>query len=596
MKKVLFLSLLITALILCSFVCFGAEPWQGDHDILPSELVFSSNSSGLDFRDGKLYSVDNGEGSLYVMDVTRDGEISFAPGFDEGVSIAYKSRSYNSVPDAEGVSADKNGFVYIAAERDNTGSKSLNMILKVDPEKTPNQDNIIQADKDWDITSAMPSVGSNKGIEACEWVDFEDVNGKIVDKNTGELFDSANYPDSDSEGMVFAGLEANGHIYGFVLNSDSSYVLICDIYSGFDGIMALDFDEYEKVLWAVTDNNFENCASKLSFNGTDTPDMVKILAPEGIDISDNNEGFAIADHSYTVDRRRPVYHITDGPTKGALLIGSIFCDYEVHECLAFEWVTIKDPSCINGIRERRCIECGKVAETEEIPAVYDHHDNSRVVYGIRINSKGIKELYCTVCRIPIMVDATNISLIFEDVELHTWYGDAVGYIYYHGYMGSTSSSKYIFEPSKNTSRAMFVTILGRFMGIDTEKYSVEDSELPFSDMKNGQWYTPYVIWAKENGIVNGLPDGTFGLSKSITREQIVTIIYRTNKPVYTFDQDAFKGCTDSDEISGYALEAFAWAKEKGIINGTSATELSPKKNASRAQIAQLMRNYINYLY
>ena len=593
MKKLFFFLSVLTLCFLSVTVCLAteAQPWPGDHDITPCDLVFSSNSSGLDFRDGKLYSVDNGEGSLYVMNVTKDGKISFVPGFENGVSINYRSRSYSSVPDAEGVSVDENGFVYIATERDNSSSGSLNMVLKVDPEKTPNSDNVIQAEKDWNLTSYMPSVGSNKGIEAVEWIGFEDVEGKIPDANTGKLFDPANYPNSDSEGMIFVGLEKNGHIYGFVLNSDGSVVLICDIYSGFDGIMSLDYDEYEDVFWAVTDDNFDNVSVKLTFNGTDTPDSVKVLAPEGIDVSDNNEGFAIADHTYTVDGRRPVYHLTDGPTKGALLVGSVYCDYLEHECLAFEWVTVKEPSCAKGLRERRCIECQKVAESELIPSLYGHTNNDQVAYASRINAEGRKELYCKICEVIIDIDATNIDLVFEDTPNNSWYGDAVGFIYSQGYMGSTSASKFTFEPYTGTTRSMFVTILGRIKGVDTAEYA--DKDIPFSDVKSGEWYTPYVLWAYENGVVMGYPNGSFGVSDTITREQIVSILYRVEDDKDVVSSDILKGYADADSISSYAVDAFGWAVAKGIVKGTSNTTLSPKKTASRAEIAQVVLNYID---
>ena len=593
MKRILFSASVILLALLLSITVFAFEAklWPGDGDITETDLVFSSNSSGLDFRNGKLYSVDNGEGSLYIMDVAKDGTITFVPGFESGVGITSNNMS---VPDAEGVSTDNKGFVYIAAERDNAGGNSCNMILKVNPEKALDKDSLLWADTDWNLTSAMPSVSSNKGIEACEWVGFEDINGKVPDKNTGKLFDSNDYPDSDSEGIMFVGLENNGHIYGFVLNSNGTSVLICDIESGFDGIMALDYDEYEDVLWAVTDNNFDNTAAKLTFNGTNTPEKEFYAAPGELDTGANNEGFAIADHTYTREGRRPVYRITDGPRKGALKVGSIYCDYVVHECLAFEWITIKEASCANGIEEKRCIECGKVAETNIVPSLYGHNNNSQVVYGTRINDKGQKELYCKECDIGIDIDASNISLVFEDTPLNTWYGDAVGFIYSQGYMGSTSAQKYTFEPNTNTSRAMFVTILGRIKGIDTEKYTVSDDKaLPFSDMANGQWYTPCVIWAYETGVVTGYPNGCFGINDSITREQIVSILYRISAPSQKPDDKILGAYTDASSISSYAVDAFKWAVENRIVKGTSATTLAPKKTATRAEIAQVVLNYLD---
>lgn len=598
MKKTVFLISVITLICVLSAVCFAsgeAVAWPGDGDITASELNFLDNSSGLDFHDGKLYLVDNGAGCFWIVDAAKDTTLSYAEGFENGVYIAYKTRSYNSVPDAEGISVDENGFVYIAAERDNTSGSNLNMVLKLDPNAEPQgEEKTIQAMQDWDITSALPSVNTNEGIEAVEWVAYEDVAGKMIDKNTNAAFDPANYPDSDSEGMVFVALEGNGHVYGFVLNSDGSYVLICDIASGFDGAMALDYDKYEDVLWVVTDDNSENKAVKLTFNGTETPDAVVVAPPAEVDITDNNEGFAIADHTYTVDGRRPVYRFTDGPRTASLLIGSVYCDYVEHECLAFEWVTVKEPSCANGLKEKRCIDCGTVLETEVIASLYGHNNNSQVVYGSRINAEGRKELYCKECDLLIDIDASNISLVFEDTSTGAWYGDAVGFIYSLGYMGSTSTSKYTFEPNTSTTRSMFVTILGRIKGIDASEYSPEEGEeLPFSDVEKGQWYTPYVLWAYENSVVMGYPDGRFGVNDTITREQIVSILFRVSKTDKPINKDILDPYTDADSISSYAVEAFCWAVDNAIVRGTSATTLAPKKTASRAEIAQVILNYLD---
>lgn len=256
------------------------------------------------------------------------------------------------------------------------------------------------------------------------------------------------------------------------------------------------------------------------------------------------------------------------------------------------WVTVTEPSCAKGFKERRCTMCETVLESTVIPSLYGHNiDNSKVVYGVRINDEGRKELYCTVCEIVIDIDTTNLDLVFEDTPKNTWYGDAVGYIYTLGYMGSTSTAKDTFEPSTTTTRAMFVTILGRFHGIDTSGYTAT----PFSDVKEGQWYTPYVAWAYENGIVSGYPDGRFGINDTIIREQIVTILYRYDAPSYSFNEASLDTYTDKTQVGTYAKEAIAWAVDNGIIKGTSAVTLAPKKTASRAEIAQIILNYFDYM-
>lgn len=256
------------------------------------------------------------------------------------------------------------------------------------------------------------------------------------------------------------------------------------------------------------------------------------------------------------------------------------------------WVTVKEPSCASGLRERRCSLCESVLETERLASLYGHNNsNSQVVYGIRTNEEDRKELYCTVCEIVIDIDSSNIDLVFEDTPKDTWYGDAVGYIYTLGYMGSTSAARDVFEPNTTTTRSMFVTILGRFHGVDTSRYTTT----PFSDVKEGQWYTPYVAWAYENGIVAGYTDGRFGINDTITREQIVTILYRYDDPSYSFDESKLSAYTDKAQIGSYAKESIAWAVENGIVKGTSETTLAPKKTASRAEIAQVILNYFDYL-
>lgn len=95
--------------------------------------------------------------------------------------------------------------------------------------------------------------------------------------------------------------------------------------------MALDYDTYENVLWVVSDNGYNNRAAKIAFNGTADVDVVHVNAPSGVDVTANNEGFAIAEYTYTNDGQRPVYRFLDGVTSGALSVGNLACDYVVED-------------------------------------------------------------------------------------------------------------------------------------------------------------------------------------------------------------------------------------------------------------------------
>lgn len=297
-----------------------------------SDLTFLEDSSGLDFYNGQLYAVDNGTATFWIIDVAKDGTLTLAEGYENGKTIAFQKDADDLTakgPDAEGITVDEDGFVYIASERDNS-EKGVNydVILKVDPDTEGDR---IVAMQEWDITDLLPEVAANMGIEAVEWVSNEDVEGNLFDQNTNDVFDSTNYPDATANGVFFTALEDNGHVYAWVLNSDSTATLIADIDSCLGGAMALDYDTYEGILRVASDNGYSNKMAEITFNGTDSVDIVHVLAPTGLDTTKNYEGFAIATADYTVDGKRPVYRFEDGVTEGSLCVGSIYCDYTEEE-------------------------------------------------------------------------------------------------------------------------------------------------------------------------------------------------------------------------------------------------------------------------
>lgn len=304
--------------------------WPGNQEItiFDTEPTFYEDSSGLDFYNGQLYAVDNGTGTFWILDVAQDGTLSLADGFENGKRVRFQKDADNPSapgPDAEGITVDQNGLVYISSERDNDDKGvNYNSILMVDPSAAGTD---LVALSEWDLTDSLPQVAANTGIEAVEWISNEDVAGKLIDQNTQAAFDASLYPDAVADGLFFVALEDNGHVYAYVLNEDGSSVQIADINPGLGGAMALDYDTYENVLWVVTDNGYGNMAAKIQLNGTDAPEVTFVNPPSGLDISQNNEGFAIAAADYTVDSQRPVYRFQDGVTSGALSIGSLACDY-----------------------------------------------------------------------------------------------------------------------------------------------------------------------------------------------------------------------------------------------------------------------------
>ena len=115
--------------------------------------------------------------------------------------------------------------------------------------------------------------------------------------------------------------------------------------------------------------------------------------------------------------------------------------------------------------------------------------------------------------------------------------------------------------------------------------------IPFADVADGQWYTKAIVWAAENGIVKGVNETTFAPNDPITREQIAVILYRYAHEENTED-GKLASFPDAKDISGYALEAMNWAVARGLINGSDG-KLLPQDTATRAQIAVILARYLN---
>ena len=112
----------------------------------------------------------------------------------------------------------------------------------------------------------------------------------------------------------------------------------------------------------------------------------------------------------------------------------------------------------------------------------------------------------------------------------------------------------------------------------------------FSDVVSDAWYSEAVAWAAARGIVSGYGNGLFGPGDNITREQLAVMLWRyAGSPAATNKELHF---SDAGEASNYALDALLWSVEDGIINGKGGGILDPKGLATRAQVAQMLKNYL----
>ena len=192
--------------------------------------------------------------------------------------------------------------------------------------------------------------------------------------------------------------------------------------------------------------------------------------------------------------------------------------------------------------------------------------------------------YITGCKVPAIGGEFCPSDRFNDLTGLTAEGHtAVDYMVGMGYMNGMSGSK--FGPHVKLNRAMMVTILYRIAGNPAVSGTHN-----FVDVPAGQFYTNAVIWASENGITTGLDATHFAPGKNLTRQELVTFLYRF-AGVMGYDRTAttdLSGYTDADKVQPYAVEAFQWAVAAGVIKGTSETTLSPMASTSRAQVSLMV--------
>lgn len=170
---------------------------------------------------------------------------------------------------------------------------------------------------------------------------------------------------------------------------------------------------------------------------------------------------------------------------------------------------------------------------------------------------------------------------FTDVGVNQWYYNAVKWVKEHGIMSGIGNNK--FNPQGKLSRAMVAQIL----------YNQSDKEFTagkqFVDVKEGSWYYNAVMWCSEQGVVAGYPGGKFGPNDNVTREQLAVMLWRKEgSPQVVVDLSRF---SDASSISNYAKSAMNWAVSEGIMAG-SGGKLNPRGTATRAEAAQMFKNYI----
>lgn len=186
------------------------------------------------------------------------------------------------------------------------------------------------------------------------------------------------------------------------------------------------------------------------------------------------------------------------------------------------------------------------------------------------------------------VEIVDNSKSFADVPSTNWAADAVAFASAHELFSGTSETT--FSPDQSMSRGMLATVLYSLEGRPDQTLTMQDLTGGYSDVSGDAWYAGGIAWAVKNGIANGYGNGTFGPNDSITREQLAVMLWRYAGSPKASGQDL--SFTDADQASSYAREALSWAVENGILSGYTNGQLVPGGTATRAQAAQMLKNFM----
>ena len=161
------------------------------------------------------------------------------------------------------------------------------------------------------------------------------------------------------------------------------------------------------------------------------------------------------------------------------------------------------------------------------------------------------------------------SKTFDDTKDH-WSRDEVNFVAARDLFQGVGENR--FGVSEPMTRGMVNTVLARLAGVDT------------TPSQGQAWYEVGTDWAKKNGI----SDGT-NPTAPVTREQLATLLYRyAGSPSVSGTLHA----ADAASVSDYAEDALLWANQNGIVNGVGSNTIAPKDNAQRAQVAAMLARYL----
>ena len=274
-------------------------------------------------------------------------------------------------------------------------------------------------------------------------------------------------------------------------------------------------------------------------------------------------------------------------------------DYRFTETIA--------PTCTDGGYDLyTCSGCGATERRNLTDAAGHKWDGGTVTTAPTETTPGVRTYTCTVCgqTRTEAIPATGASTCTggpscPSYGLHDvagpdyWAHKGIDYCVRNRLMSGVGAGT--FSPDTACTRAQIVKILYNRSGNQTD-YSYY--YLPFTDVAPGAWYYNAVAWAYCNDVTSGTSATTFTPNAAITRQQLVTFLYRYTvkyAPEFTGNAAPISAFPDAGSVANWAYAAMSWAVGNGLIQGNAHDNgldyLDPNGSATRAQTATIIMRY-----
>ena len=265
------------------------------------------------------------------------------------------------------------------------------------------------------------------------------------------------------------------------------------------------------------------------------------------------------------------------------------------------------PTCTDGGYDLyTCSGCGATERRNLTDAAGHKWDGGTVTTAPTETTPGVRTFTCTVCGDirEETIPATGASTCTggpscPSYGLHDvagpgyWAHKGIDYCVRNRLMSGVGAGT--FSPDTACTRAQIVKILYNLSGNQAD-YSYY--YLPFTDVAPGAWYYNAVAWAYCNDVTSGTSATTFTPNAAITRQQLVTFLYRYTvkyAPEFTGNAAPISAFPDAGSVANWAYAAMSWAVGNGLIQGNAHDNgldyLDPNGSATRAQTATIIMRY-----